>query len=298
MYLLAVGLAAMVVAGQDPKVENPLFDELLQKGVLMSDGSRVKLPPPILREGMTAAAQRAAITPLAGAKHTYEDLAEKSLQAPFVLNEPTVRTTDAKSPARKIDLYFIAHGDWKKATSEEFLENLWKSVEPRTNDPLASKPVTLKEDQLARRGVRLQARPGLEDRYGFARAVLFEKVQLSSTRHAMVTRRGGIVLMAEKIDPRFTNDPDYPNQWRSVTIGEDGKVVLSTPQEYVHAGSYGLAVPLAEPAGAIFFEFHMVYEEPHAWFGGTGLVSSKLSLAVQDNLRTFRRRLSVASKPR
>jgi len=298
MNLLLIGLAAMVVAGQDPQIENPLFDELVQKGVLMSDGSRITLPPPTLREDMTAAAQRAAITPLAGAKHTYEDLAEKSLQAPFVLDNPAVPTTDKKSPARKIDLYFIAHGDWKKATSEEFLENLWKSVEPRTNDPLASKPVTLKEDQLARRDVRLETRPGLEDRYGFARAVLFEKVQLSSTRHAMVTRRGDMVLMAEKIDPRFTNDPDYPNQWRSVTIGEDGKVVLGTPQEYVHAGSYGLAIPLAEPAGAIFFEFHMVYEEPHAWFGGTGLVSSKLSLAVQDNLRTFRRRLSVASKPR
>jgi len=293
MNLLMIGLAAVLAAGESVAVENAILEELLQDGVAMSDGTKIKLPPPTLRPGMTAEAQRAAITPLARGKCSYEDLAEKSLQAPFVLNERPVPTTDEKSPARKIDLYFIAHGDWKKATSEEFLESLWKSVEPRTNDPLASKPVTLKEDQLARRSVRLQARPGLEDRYGFARAVLFERVQLSSTRHAMVTRRGDIVLMAERIDPRFTNDPDYPNQWRSVTIGEDGKVVLGTPQAYVQAGSYGLAIPLAEPAGAIFLEFHMVYEEPHGWFGGTGLVSSKLSLAVQDNLRSFRRRLSA-----
>ena len=297
MNLLMIGLAAAIVAGQAPAVENPLLDELLQKGVTMSDGTKIKLPPPALRPGMTAEAQRAAITPLARGKCTYEDLADRSLQAPFVLSDRLIPTTNEKAPARRIDLWFIAHGDWKKATSEEFLANLLKSVQPQTNDPLASKPVTLKEEDLARRNVRLQTQPGLEDRYGFGRAVLFEKVQLSSTRHGMVVRRADVVLMAEKIDPRFTNDPDYPNQWRSVTIGEDGKVALGTPQPYVEAGSYGLVTPLADPAGAIFFEFHMVYEEPHGWFGGTGLVSSKLSLAIQDNLRTFRRRL-MAPAPR
>jgi hypothetical protein len=298
MNLLAVGLAAVVVAGQDPKVENSMFEELLQKGVLMSDGSRIKLPAPTLREGMTPVAQREAVTRLTRGKRSYEDLTQDSLQAPYVLDIRTVPTTNERSPARAIDLWFVAHGDFKKATSEEFLEKLWKSVKPQGNDPVAAKTATLPQAELARRNIQLSAQAGLEERFVFGRGTIFDRVQLSATQHGVVTRQADRVVLAEKIDPRFTGDQEYPNQWQSLKTDEEGKLHVGPPQPYAFSGAYLVATALADPPGAVFFEFHLVFEEPYGWFEGAGLVSSKVPLAVSDNLRTFRRRLSLPDKPR
>ena len=46
---------------------------------------------------------------------------------------------------------------------------------------------------------------------------------------------------------------------------------------------------LAEPAGALFVEQHIVFAEPTGWFDGNNLLRSKLPIAVQDNVRTMRK---------
>ena len=104
-------------------------------------------------------------------------------------------------------------------------------------------------------------------------------------------RRFAAWLVAQRIDSRFSKDGEYPNQWRPVKLSEDGKYDVGTPTVYAGVGSYGRAIPLAQPAGTILFEFHLVFEEPHEWFDGVNLIRSKLPLAVQDQLRTFRRKL-------
>ena len=46
----------------------------------------------------------------------------------------------------------------------------------------------------------------------------------------------------------------------------------------------------------MFIECHMIFDEPRGWFGGANLLRSKLPLAVQEEVRNFRRRLSAASQ--
>ena len=301
MNLTGFGWAVVVLAmGQATAVENPLLDELLQQGVLMSDGSRIKLPPPTLGDGLDAAGQRAVLDRLlAATKHKYEDLVRRDYQAAFVLDIRAVRTSQVDSPARRIDLWFVAHGDFKMATSEKFLEGLWRSAaKPDPSDPLAARSVTLTPADLAKRQVRLDAPPGVDERFVFGTVNLFDRVLVSATQRGMLTRRPQTVVVAEMIDARFTKDAEYPNQWQSATIGGDGKVALGEPQPYAAAGSYGKATSLANPPGALLFEFHLVYEEPRRWFGGANLMGSKLPLAVQDQVRNFRRRLAKASSGR
>jgi len=298
MNLTGLGWAVIVlVTGQPAAIENPLLDELLRQGVLMSDGSRIKLPPPTLRDGLDAAGQRAVLDRLlAATKHNYEDLVRRDYQAPVVLDIRAVRTSRDESPARRIDLWFVAHGDFKTATSEQFLESLWRSAaKPDPKDPLAARSVTLTPADLAKRQIRLDPPPGVDERYVFGTVNLFDRVLVSATQRGMLARRPQAVVVAEKIDARFTKDAEYPNQWQSVTIGGDGKVGLGEPQPYSAAGSYGRATPLASPPSALLFEFHLVYEEPKGWFGGANLMGSKLPLAVQDQVRNFRRRLAKAS---
>ncbi len=297
MNLTGLSWAVIVLAtGQAAAAENPLLDELLQQGVLMSDGSRIKLPPPTLGDGLDAAGQRAALDRLlTPTKHRYEDLVRRDYQAPFVLDIRAVRTSQNGSPARRVDLCFVAHGDFKTATSEQFLEGLWRSAaKPNPSDPLAGRSVTLTPADLAKRQLQPDSSPGVEERYVFGTVNLFDRVLVSATQRGTVTRRARAVVVAEKIDARFTKDAEFPNQWQPVTIGDDGKVVLGESQPYTAAGSYGKAIPLADPPGAVFFEFHLVYEEPKGWFGGANLMGSKLPLAVQDQIRTFRRRLAKA----
>ena len=262
MNLTGLGwMVIVLVTGQATAAENPLLDELLQQGVLMSDGSRIKLPPPTLGDRLDAAGQRAVLDRLlAATKHSYEDLVRRDYQAPFVLDIRAVRTSRGESPARRIDLWFVAHGDFKTATSEQFLESLWRSsAKPDPKDPLAARSVTLNPADLAKRQIRLDPPPGVDERYEFGTVNLFDRVLVSATQRGMLTRRPQAVVVAEKIDPRFTKDAEYPNQWQSVTIGDDGKIALGEPQPYASAGSYGKAIPLAAPLGAVFFEFHLVY---------------------------------------
>lgn len=296
MLCATLGFALVLAAAQAP-TENPVYEELLQKGVLMSNGTRTRLPAPTVREGQDAAAQRAAIAQLlAGTKFTYNDLVQKDFLAPFILNIRTLKQPDEKSKfaVRSIDLWFVAHGDWKTATSQEFLEGLWRSAKAQASDPTASKSVTLTEADLAKR--KLQPQKGLEERWVFSSLNLFDQVQVSATQESVLNRRLDSVLIAQKIDPRFVKDPEFPDQWRPITTSAGGKVELGPPQPNTAAGSYGKAGPLAAPAGAILFEFHMVFEEPEAWFGGVNLIRSKLPLAVQDQIRTFRRKLAAAGK--
>ena len=50
------------------------------------------------------------------------------------------------------------------------------------------------------------------------------------------------------------------------------------------------------PAGAAFIECHLVYEEDYGWFDGVNMVKQKAPAMVQEKVRTFRRKLNVATE--
>ncbi len=103
MDLVAIALLVTAGAAAAPSAPaNALAAELIHDGVAMSDGSRLKLPPPTLADSLDAAGQRAAIAKLLeGTGHAPDELTRNSYQAPFVLNVRTVRGGNPKAPGAR-----------------------------------------------------------------------------------------------------------------------------------------------------------------------------------------------------
>src|SRR5205814_1186239 len=93
---------------------------------------------------------------------------------------------------------------------------------------------------------------------------------------------------------RFGDDPEFPNRWRPISRDDDGKPVLGEAHPYGGAGAYIKITRLAEPAGALFVEYHLVFTEPKGWFGGANLLRSKVPILTQSEVRAFRRELGKA----
>ena len=103
------------------------------------------------------------------------------------------------------------------------------------------------------------------------------------------------MLVAGEIDPRFQGDPEFPNQWQSI-IKEGGTTKLGPAMPWSGAAFYLKITKLAEPAGALFIEQHVIFAEPMGWFNGANLLRSKLPLAVQINVRSMRKEWLKAGK--
>jgi hypothetical protein len=297
MQLMWWTFLAVVLTGKGSGAENPVLAELLNRGVAMSDGTRVKLPPPQMRDGADAAAQRTTIASVAGARYTADDLARKSVVAPFVLNNRSLGNTATGGVVRGVDIYFVAHGRWDVLTSNEFRELMQKNRERSKSSAQLLRSGELDAAALARRKLVLTSKPGLEEHYDHAAFTLFDKVEVSGTCYNVLTRTDNTSVTAGRISPRFDKDAEYPNRWRSVTVdlNNPGHVSYGPAEPYRACGFYAKITRLGKPAGAIFVEYHLVYEEPHGWFGGVNLLHSKLPLIVQNEVRAFRRKLAKAS---
>ena len=147
---------------------------------------------------------------------------------------------------------------------------------------------------MAKRKLTATTNDGFEERFVYTTFSLFERVEISATRFAVLTKGKDFVLAAGKIDPRFDKDRDYPNQWRPLLRDAQAEIKAGPPHPFSHAGGYAKITRLKEPAGAVFIECHLVYEEDYGWFDGANLVKQKVPVMVQEKVRTFRRKLAVA----
>ena len=283
MFALVLGaLAAMPIdapagrATREPR--NALFDSLLDPGPAVGPGLRAKLPPPTMPDGLDVAEQRAVIAALIRDDYSYEDFTRRSAVAPQRLRVRDVTPCDPEAPARGVDVWFVAHDD----KFIGWLASAAKGVE-------TGKPLT--KECLGKRG--LGSADGPPEVYRHVEFDFLEKIHLRATVRVAWTRTGESVLVAGEVDPRFLGDPDFPNQWQPV-IREGGARKLGPAKPWAGAGFYMKITKLAEPAGALFVEQHVVFAEPTGWFDGANLLRSKLPLVVQSSVRTTRREWAKA----
>ena len=74
-----------------------------------ADGATIKFPGPILKDGLDAGQQHAALLKLSGSEQALADLLRDSVTAPFILKVHDQKTTDAT--IRMVDLWFVVRGD-------------------------------------------------------------------------------------------------------------------------------------------------------------------------------------------
>jgi hypothetical protein len=294
--LLAIMLASLAAApaGQDSAGDNPVFKDLLAQGIKMSDGTTVKLRSPIIADGLDAAGQRAALAKVATARNPVKDILRKSYDAPVVTKVRNVNEQEDEKPfVRTIDVWFVIHGDWDKLVSKGFLESM--TGDDKGKGHIVAKSGELTKEEMRKRKLSVKTTEGYEERFLYTTFSLFERVQVSATRFSALTKGKDSILVAGKIDPRFDKDSEYPNQWCPLLRDVQAEIKPGAAHAFSRAGGYAKITRLKEPAGAVFVEFHLVYEEPYAWFDGVSLVQQKVPLMVKEKARGFRRKLTVAS---
>jgi hypothetical protein len=296
MTPLALVLLTIPLAADAHEQSNPLYRELRQTGVTLNDKVRSPLPAPTLADGLDAKAQKKVIDAVAGADYDPQELLRKSATAPFRFQVRDLEPPDSHSRAFAIDVWFIAHGDLPTITQKEFLEKLLESGNKE------HKVQVLTEAELAQRKLAAKADGKYEERFTHAVFVLLNDVQLGATSHTVLTQTDESLLFASRLDPRFTKDAEFPNQWRSLKKDEEGKTVLGPPHPYAGSGSYLKITRLKrEVSGrddALFVEGHLVFVEPREWFASTNRLRSKLPTLIQDQVRSFRRELEKRSPRR
>jgi hypothetical protein len=286
LALLLLATTAAQPAGHE--AQNPLYKSLLDPGVEIGTNLKAKLPPPTMPDGLNAAQQKAAIKALIGGDYDFDEFTRDSTVAPHMLKLTDVKDSDPKAPGRRVDAWFVVHGDLKALDDEKFLDSLLNvggggsGVSKKiTNQDLAKRKIAVPDEK--------------KEGYGHIGFDFLEKVHIRATGRAVWSRTDESVVVAVVIDPRFRGDKDFPNQWQSIT-NANGMKQLGPATEWAGSGLYLKITKLAEPAGALFCEQHVVFAEPTGWFDGANLLGSKLPLAVKSNVTSMRKEWAKYNK--
>jgi hypothetical protein len=266
--------------------DNPLFKKLRSEGVVVTADTKAPLPAPRMADGLDAAGQRAILEQVVGRRFTVGDFTAKIGTAPHVYaikknaapREDTPRTIG-------VDVLFIAHGSLETVSSRDFLEDLHKKSKDRQIH-------ILNEAELEKRELKTESSKQREERFSHGVFIVLERVELRAALRTIVTRQPDSLLAATLVDPRFATDTDFPNQWRKITIDEEGQHKLGPAHPYPGAGGYLKITRLHEPKGALFVEYHLVYTEPKGWFSGADPLTTKVPAIIQSEVRTFRQELN------
>jgi hypothetical protein len=276
-----------LAAGHD--AANPVYHALREPGLAVSPTVRVALPAPSMADGLDAKAQQAVLKALAGEEYAVDELVRKSVVAPHVLRIRHLTPSDPQAPARGVDVWFVAYGDLKTVANKDFLDRLLNS------HPKEGKGQELSSADLTKRGIRVDPARAKYEGYGHVVFTFLDRVEISATGHSFWNQTDDSVLVAAQLDPRFRQDADFANRWRSLTRDDEGNIRRGPPQPYEGAGYYVKVTRLVEPRGALLVEAHVVFTEPLKWFDGANLLRSKLPPVVQTQVRSIRRELLKAS---
>lgn len=277
--LLAAAFSITQTSAHDSK--NTLFHELVTKGVPVGNDAFVPLPAPLMADGLDAAAQTNVLRKLANDQYRLEDILRDSQLAKHFHKITQAKVGDPDSSAHRIDVWFVAHGDLDRLAAKD----------PREIFYLGRKDV--KVEKLSKADL---AKHNLEsgDGESFLHITysVFDEVQVAVTSRNMLTKTADSVVVAQRLEPAFTKDGRYPNQWQRLKEGAGNKLEpVGTPAPYQGFGQYMKFTRLAEPRGAIFVEYHQLFAEPKSWFESPNVVRTKLPLIVQGEVRNFRREL-------
>ncbi len=291
-------VAALLSAGTPVAVENPLCEELVKQGITMPDGTKVVLTLPAMKAGLTAQEQSQVITRVATlSKNSEETFLADNPGAPVAIKVRTIRKGDDFT-VRTVDASFVVRGKWEVLTNKKFADKILQAKkaddakEGQKDAQAVSKAGTLTDRELALRKLTVRPTENPKECFLYTTFGIMDLVEVSATRHVLVTETPDGVIVAAMIDPRFAKDKPYPNQWREIKKGALGNIEFGPSQPYSGAGFYVKVTRLTKPEDTLFVEYHCVYNEPHGWFDGQNTLSAQLPKMVQYKVKEFRTKLA------
>jgi hypothetical protein len=268
---------------------NPLFEQLRRDGVAVTAETKAALPAPLMADGLNAADQHAVLEKVVGKRFTVRAFTGKVGTAPHVYSIRKIAAGPDAARGLAVDVSFVAYGSLDTVANRDFLENLHKKSKDRQIHILTA-------EELHKRKLKAKSSKDREERYSHGVFLVLDRVELRAALQTMVTRQPDSQLAATRIDPRFAKDTDFPNQWRKITLDEEGQRKFGPAHPYSGAGGYLKITRLHEPKDALFIEYHLVYTEPKGWFSGADPLTTKLPAIIQSEVRTFRRELNNVKK--
>jgi hypothetical protein len=301
-------LTVLASAGGAAAPENELQTELITKGVTMPDGRPVNLLAPLMPDGMTPA-QQAEVLKQEAPLHDVPAFTSTRSNAPVSIKLGRRASGAGNDLIRTINVSFIVYGDWDVLTGKSFSESILKEDKAKNNQQQGGTAVLkagyLKAPEMAVRGISARSTANLKEYYLYTTIKLFDEVEVSVTRFGAATKTPTGVVVAAKVDTRFANDKQFPNEWRPITRNAAGNPVIGAPQPYPLAGAkdcsgagfYAKVTRLAKPDNAIFIEFHSTLYEPEGWFGSgnAGRLPTQLKTVIPFEVEQFRKRLRKAT---
>jgi hypothetical protein len=271
-----------------------VLDELIHEGVRLQSGQFVKLPPPIMPDGLDGSRQTAILRQAAG-KYPLDRFLRNSIVSPFTLEIKSIHDATGSRGGQRVDFYFVAYGGREALMDEKLFDELVRVQEGQSRSPRPMTTRALTADELTSRGLSPREAGQLAESYVVIDLPILERVQLSGIGRAMRQQTEQSLLGAWKLDDQFADDPQFANRWRPILRDQVGRMSLGPPHPYSGLGGFIKITRLHEPPGAVLVECHAAFDEPYAWFEGKNLLRSKLPLVVQDNVRKFRAKLARAS---
>jgi hypothetical protein len=285
VVLILLSAAAEI---EPPHAGNALFPTLLSEGITI-EGTKLTFPNPVLHDGQSAGAQRAALKVVAGSEGRLDDLLRDSVAAPFVLKIHDEKGSE-RTLIRRADLWFVVRADLDAIDPPEIARRASedKPVEAG-NMRFASR--CLGADDLKARGIE----PGQREWFAHLTGRLLDRIHVETTDRAVASRSDESWVIASRTDPRFDRDERSPNRWWP--IEQNGNRESPGPAHpYAGGASYVKVSRLRVEPRALLVEAHFAFAEPRAWFNSAPILRSKMGLIAQDQIRRLRRELAERLK--
>jgi hypothetical protein len=301
---LCLALSAAGQAGAEQ--QNEVYQGLVQQGLALPGGVLHKFPKATLSAGMTADQQKAALEDMlrqAGSDpKLLPSFFQRSVSGPTLFKRDNRSIKDAAGTivGRTVDFYFVAHGPLDIVAEKNLMGNLFKAERPKEGD--LNEARLLKDEELNARNLKVEVTPQRKLRYSCVDVPVMEEIQLSGIFQQCEINLQNEILVALKMDPRFDNDPAFPNSWRSVKRPQANKPLVIDPVRHTYSAVAGylkatkLDPSLAKHPDGILIEGHLVYGETKEMFGGRDKIGPKLPTLLGDNAREFRQELKKAAQ--
>lgn len=283
LLILTVVPAARAAEG----VENPLYEELVTTGITLPEGVTVKLPAPLVKPG-SPPKDTADLLEKAAGRRPVKLFVKRSQFAPMSLEISSVQNAKSERCGQLIDLKFVAYGKLEAVLDTDFMNDLLAGKK-KAKDGDSSTLLTPAE--LKKRGIHLLDKKNVKEQFATMTMPLLEKVRVEGVMRSVRTKMPAAVLSATRMDDHFAKDKEHPNTWRHIMPEADDEK-LGPPHPYTGMGGYVLITQLTEPKNALLIEMHFLLHEPPEWFGEHNLLRSKLPTVIQDNVRSFRRKVA------
>ncbi len=272
--------------------EASLFEQMTTNGIGPIQSQNIVLPMPLLSGLDDHAGRLEAAEPLAK-RIGWERFAKDSVFAPVAIDIDAVKDSEGKRIAHSIHCAFVVHAQLDELSDQELLKSILVSGEDeeRSDSDAEEKGSELSPEVLAENNI---AAPQEGESYGQVTFPLFNRIEVSGVIRAQRIENEMSIGVAWQFDDRFTDR--HASVWRKLTKNNLGHIVVGDGVPYTGCGGYMMVQEISP--GLLLVESRMVMHEPQEWFNGSQFLRSKLPPGLQENARSFRRKLADAKKQR